>query len=89
VAFRHPHSAIRNSPWPAKQRLDELLVARGLAASSLSAGAARSSAPSRSATRTERLDKPGKTTLDIAIEIEPAPRASSPGGEKHAGALAL
>ena len=71
----------------AKQRLDELLVARGLAASRSQAQAIIRSGKVRHGT--ERLDKPGKDyPVDIAIEIEQPPRFVSRGGEKLAGALA-
>jgi len=70
----------------AKQRLDELLVARGLAASRSQAQAIIRSGKVRHGT--ERLDKPGKDyPVDIAIEIEQPPRFVSRGGEKLAGAL--
>ena len=71
----------------AKQRLDELLVARGLAASRSQAQAIIRSGKVRHGT--ERLDKPGKDyPVDIALEIEQPPRFVSRGGEKLAGALA-
>lgn len=71
----------------AKQRLDELLVARGLAASRTQAQALIRAGKVRHGT--ERLDKPGKDyPLDLAIEIEQPPRFVSRGGEKLAGALA-
>ncbi len=70
-----------------KQRLDELLVARGLAES-------RSQAKSlvmagRVFRGTERLDKPGRE-LDSAapLEVRQPPRFVSRGGEKLAAALA-
>jgi len=70
----------------AKQRLDELLVARGLAASRTQAQALIRAGKVRHGT--ERLDKPGKDyPLDLAIEIEQPPRFVSRGGEKLAGAL--
>jgi len=71
----------------AKQRLDELLVARGLAASRSQAQALIRAGKVRHGT--ERLDKPGKDyPVDIALEIEQPPRFVSRGGEKLAGALA-
>ena len=69
-----------------KLRLDELLVARGLAAS-------RSQAKSlimagRVLHGTERLDKPGKEfPSDLPIVLEQPPRFVSRGGEKLAGFL--
>lgn len=69
-----------------KQRLDELLVARGLAES-------RSQAKSlimlgRVLHGTERLDKPGKEfPVDLELRVEQPPRFVSRGGEKLAGFL--
>lgn len=69
-----------------KQRLDELLVARGLAES-------RSQAKSlimlgRVLHGTERLDKPGKEfPIDLELRIEQPPRFVSRGGEKLVGFL--
>ncbi len=69
-----------------KQRLDEILVARGLAASRAQAQALIRAGKVRHGT--ERLDKPGKDyPLDLALEIEQPPRFVSRGGEKLAGAL--
>lgn len=71
---------------PKKQRLDELLVARGLAESRAQAKAMIMSGRVRHGT--ERLDKPGKeypTEFDIAIDQPP--RFVSRGGEKMAAAL--
>jgi len=69
-----------------KQRLDELLVARGLAASRSQAQALIRAGKVRHGT--ERLDKPGKDyPVDLEIEIEQPPRFVSRGGEKLAGAL--
>ena len=69
-----------------KQRLDELLVARGLAES-------RSQAKSlimlgRVLHGTQRLDKPGKEfSVDLELRVEQPPRFVSRGGEKLAGFL--
>lgn len=69
-----------------KIRLDELLVARGLAASRAQAqGLIRAGKVRRG---TERLDKPGRELPDDAeIALEAAPRYVSRGGEKLAAAL--
>jgi 23S rRNA (cytidine1920-2'-O)/16S rRNA (cytidine1409-2'-O)-methyltransferase len=65
----------------AKVRLDELLVARGLAASRAQAKALIMSG--RVLRGTERLDKPGKEfTTDIELIVEQPPRFVSRGGEK-------
>jgi len=70
-----------------KQRLDELLVARGLADSRAQAKALIMSG--RVLRGTERLDKPGKEfPADIELTVEQPPRFVSRGGEKLAGALA-
>jgi 23S rRNA (cytidine1920-2'-O)/16S rRNA (cytidine1409-2'-O)-methyltransferase len=69
-----------------KLRLDELLTARGLAASRAQAKALIMSGRVRHGT--ERLDKPGKEfPTDLEIVIEQPPRFVSRGGEKLAGAL--
>jgi len=69
-----------------KQRLDELLVARGLAASRAQAKALIMSGRVRRGT--ERLDKPGKDfSPDIELVVEQPPRFVSRGGEKLAGFL--
>ena len=69
-----------------KLRLDELLVARGLAGSRTQAKALIMSGRVRHGT--ERLDKPGKEfPPDLGIEIEQPPRFVSRGGEKLAAAL--
>ena len=71
----------------AKIRLDELLVARGLAASRAQAKALIMSG--RVLRGTERLDKPGKEfTPDIELTVEQPPRFVSRGGEKLAAFLA-
>lgn len=71
----------------AKLRLDELLVARGLAASRAQAKALIMSG--RVLRGTERLDKPGKEfPVDLDLIVEQPPRFVSRGGEKLAGALA-
>jgi len=70
----------------AKLRLDELLVARGLADSRAQAKALIMSG--RVLRGTERLDKPGKEfPADLAVTVEAAPRYVSRGGEKLAGFL--
>ena len=69
-----------------KQRLDEILVARGLAESRSQARALIMSG--RVLRGTERLDKPGKAYPDdTALAIEQPPRYVSRGGEKLAGFL--
>lgn len=71
---------------PPKLRLDELLVARGLAESRAQAKALIMSGRVRRGT--ERLDKPGKEfALDTEIALDQPPRFVSRGGEKLAGAL--
>ncbi|MDB6170024.1 MAG: hemolysin [Verrucomicrobia bacterium] len=70
----------------AKIRLDEILVARGLAASRAQAKALVMAGRVRHGT--ERLDKPGKDfPADFAVTVEQPPRFVSRGGEKLAGAL--
>lgn len=69
-----------------KLRLDELLVARGLAESRSQAKALIMSG--RVLRGTERLDKPGKEFAeDVELTIEQPPRFVSRGGEKLAAAL--
>ncbi|MEZ5414444.1 MAG: TlyA family RNA methyltransferase [Opitutaceae bacterium] len=69
-----------------KQRLDELLVARGLVESRAQAKALIMSG--RVLRGTERLDKPGKEfPVDLEITVEQPPRFVSRGGEKLAAAL--
>jgi 23S rRNA (cytidine1920-2'-O)/16S rRNA (cytidine1409-2'-O)-methyltransferase len=69
-----------------KQRLDELLVARGLAETRSQAKALIMSG--RVLRGTERLDKPGKEyPLDLELTVEQPPRFVSRGGEKLAGFL--
>jgi 23S rRNA (cytidine1920-2'-O)/16S rRNA (cytidine1409-2'-O)-methyltransferase len=72
---------------PAKKiRLDELLVARGLAASRAQAKALVMAGRVRSGT--ERLDKPGRDfPADCDLTVEQPPRFVSRGGEKLAAAL--
>ena len=71
---------------PKKLRLDELLVARRLAASRAQAKALIMTG--RVLHGTERLDKPGKDfPADLALTIEQPPRFVSRGGEKLAAAL--
>ncbi len=67
-----------------KQRLDELLVARGLAASRAQAKGLIMSG--RVLRGTERLDKPGKEyPVDVELIVEQPPRFVSRGGEKLSG----
>ncbi|MCB1103992.1 MAG: TlyA family RNA methyltransferase [Opitutaceae bacterium] len=69
-----------------KQRLDELLVTRGLAESRAQAKALIMSG--RVLRGTERLDKPGKEfPADLELTVEQPPRFVSRGGEKLAAAL--
>ncbi len=69
-----------------KLRLDELLVARGLAESRAQAKALIMSG--RVLRGTERLDKPGKDFPDdIELTVEQPPRFVSRGGEKLSAAL--
>ncbi len=71
---------------PAKLRLDELLVVRGLAATRAQAKALIMAG--RVLHGTERLDKPGKDfPPDLELTVEQPPRFVSRGGEKLAGAL--
>jgi len=71
---------------PAKQRLDELLVARGLCATRAQAKALIMSGRVRHGT--ERLDKPGKDyPADFELGIDQPPRFVSRGGEKLAAYL--
>jgi 23S rRNA (cytidine1920-2'-O)/16S rRNA (cytidine1409-2'-O)-methyltransferase len=70
-----------------KQRLDELLVARGLAESRAQAKALVMAG--RVFSGTERLDKPGREfAADLELSLSEVPRFVSRGGEKLAGALA-
>ena len=67
-----------------KQRLDELLVSRGLAATRSQAKALIMSG--RVLHGTDRLDKPGKEfSSDIELMVEQPPRFVSRGGEKLTG----
>ena len=69
-----------------KMRLDELLVARGLAESRAQAKALIMTG--RVLRGTERLDKPGKDfSADLEVIIEQPPRFVSRGGEKLSAAL--
>ncbi|MDF3059502.1 MAG: TlyA family rRNA (cytidine-2-O)-methyltransferase [Rariglobus sp.] len=69
-----------------RQRLDELLVTRGLAGSRSQAKALIMSG--RVLHGTDRLDKPGKEfPADIALTVEQPPRFVSRGGEKLHGFL--
>ena len=69
-----------------KKRLDELLVARGLADSRSQAKALIMSG--RVLRGTERLDKPGKDfPIDTDLTVEQPPRFVSRGGEKLAAAV--
>jgi len=75
------------TPKKQKQRLDELLVARGLAESRAQAKALIMAGRVRRGT--ERLDKPGKEFAnDTELTVEQPPRFVSRGGEKLAAALA-
>ena len=70
----------------AKQRLDELLVARGLAETRSQAKGLIMAG--RVLHGTERFDKPGKEyPVDIDLSVEQPPRFVSRGGEKLAGFL--
>ena len=70
-----------------RQRLDELLVARGLAESRSQAKALIMSG--RVLHGTTRLDKPGKEfPLDLDLVVEQPPRFVSRGGEKLQGFIA-
>jgi 23S rRNA (cytidine1920-2'-O)/16S rRNA (cytidine1409-2'-O)-methyltransferase len=72
---------------PAKLRLDELLVARGLAASRAQAKGLIMAG--RVLRGTERLEKPGREfPADTALTVAQPPRFVSRGGEKLAAALA-
>lgn len=72
---------------PARLRLDEILLARGLAESRAQAQGLIMAGRVRRGT--ERLEKPGREyPADVALEIEPAPRFVGRGGEKLAAALA-
>lgn len=69
-----------------KQRLDELLVARGLAASRAQAKALIMSGRVRCGT--DRLEKPGKeVAVDLDLCVDQPPRFVSRGGEKLQGFL--
>lgn len=69
-----------------KQRLDELLVARGLSPTRAQAKALIMSGRVRHGT--ERLDKPGKDyPLDFDVTVDQPPRFVSRGGEKLAAFL--
>jgi 23S rRNA (cytidine1920-2'-O)/16S rRNA (cytidine1409-2'-O)-methyltransferase len=79
-------AAILAMPAPKKQRLDELLVSRGLVESRAQAKALIMTGRVRHGT--ERLDKPGKEfAVDIALEVDQPPRFVSRGGEKLQAAL--
>ncbi len=66
---------------PAKQRLDELLVARGLSPTRAQAKALIMSGRVRHGT--ERLDKPGKEyPTEIELSVDQPPRFVSRGGDK-------
>lgn len=70
-----------------RQRLDEMLVARGLAASRAQAKALVMAGRVRRGT--ERLDKPGKEyPADVPLQVDEPPRFVSRGGEKLAAYLA-
>jgi len=73
-------------PAPKKLRLDELLVARGLAESRAQAKALIMSGRVRHGT--ERLEKPGKEfASDFELAVDQPPRFVSRGGEKLQAAL--
>jgi ribosome-associated protein YbcJ (S4-like RNA binding protein) len=73
-------------PGVKKIRLDELLVARGLAESRAQAKALIMTGRVRRGT--ERLDKPGKDFAeDTELTVDQPPRFVSRGGEKLAAAL--
>jgi len=75
------------TPAAKKIRLDELLVARGLAATRAQAKALVMAGRVRSGT--ERLDKPGRDfPPDCELSVEQPPRFVSRGGEKLSAALA-
>jgi 23S rRNA (cytidine1920-2'-O)/16S rRNA (cytidine1409-2'-O)-methyltransferase len=74
-------------PAAKKIRLDELLVARGLATSRAQAKALVMAGRVRSGT--ERLDKPGRDCpTECELSVEQPPRFVSRGGEKLSAALA-
>ena len=71
---------------PKKQRLDELLVSRGLADSRAQAKALIMSGRVRQGTA--RLEKPGKVyPIDLEVAVDQPPRFVSRGGEKLQGFL--
>ncbi len=71
---------------PEKIRLDELLLARGLAESRSQAKALILAGKVHSSS--ERLDKPGRTVpANLPLEVEQAPRFVSRGGDKLEGFL--
>ena len=73
-------------PTPKKLRLDELLVAKGLADTRSQAKALILAGKVR--LDNERLEKPGHTfSLDSSIQVEAPPRFVSRGGEKLEGFL--
>lgn len=73
-------------PKVPRQRLDELLVARGLAESRAQAKALIMTGRVRHGT--DRLDKPGKEfPADLDVNVDQPPRFVSRGGEKLAAAL--
>ena len=75
------------APAPKKLRLDELLVARGLAETRSQAKALVMAGRVRRGT--ERLDKPGQVfPADTDLSVEQPPRFVSRGGEKLSAALA-
>lgn len=84
--FENRAEAARRPLSRSKIRLDELLVARGLAESRAQAKALIMTGRVRHGT--ERLDKPGKEfPSDLELTIEQPPRFVSRGGEKLAAAL--
>src|ERR1700677_3513077 len=76
----------RENRTPVKQRLDEMLVARGLAETRSQAKALVMAG--RVFQGTERLDKPGREyPSDCELSVAQPPRFVSRGGEKLAAAL--
>src|SRR5580658_8868141 len=76
----------RETRTPVKQRLDEMLVARGLAETRSQAKALVMAG--RVFQGTERLDKPGREyPSDCELSVAQPPRFVSRGGEKLAAAL--
>jgi 23S rRNA (cytidine1920-2'-O)/16S rRNA (cytidine1409-2'-O)-methyltransferase len=86
IASHAPFCGHSLMPAPKKLRLDELLVARGLAESRAQAKALIMTGRVRRGM--ERLDKPGKEFAgDIELTVDQPPRFVSRGGEKLQAAL--